>query len=117
MVETLPKFPFSQFFDVESFRLILHTPSTPYASVLSNELLWFDDGSKIYLQLCECLFFQFLQADPYVTLFANFYNPKVCLDVDDFEVPTSIDGSSDWSLCSHSNATVTNFNAPPTFDC
>lgn len=64
--------------------------------------------------MCECLFSQFPQADPYVTLFANSYNLEVCSDVDDFEVPTSIDGSCDWSLCSHSNAIVANFN---TFDC
>jgi hypothetical protein len=53
LVETLPKFPFSQFFDVEIFGLVFHTPSTPYACVLGNELLWFDDGFEIYLQLLE----------------------------------------------------------------
>jgi hypothetical protein len=55
LVEILPKFPFSQFFDAEIFGSILHIPSTPYASVSSNELLWFDDGSEIYLQLFEYL--------------------------------------------------------------
>jgi hypothetical protein len=36
--------------------LVLHTPSTPYASVLGNELLWFDDNFEIYLQLFELLY-------------------------------------------------------------
>jgi len=38
------------------------------------------------------------------------------LDVDDFEVPTWIDGSCDWSFHSHFDVAIANFNVPHTFD-
>jgi hypothetical protein len=69
------------------------------------------------LQLFENLSPQFSQANLNAILFANFYNLEVCLDVDDFEVPTSINGSCDWSPCSQFDVAITNCNAPPTFDC
>ncbi len=75
LVATLPKLPSSQFFDVEAFGLVFHTPSTPYASVVGSELLWFDDNFEIYLQLLKYLSSQFSQAYLDVILFAKLLQP------------------------------------------
>ncbi len=39
------------------------------------------------------------------------------MDVDNFEIPTSINGSCDWSPCSQFDVTITNCNTPPISDC
>jgi hypothetical protein len=45
----------------------------------------------------------------------NFYNLEIYLDVDDFEIPTSINGFCDWSPCSQLDVTITNCNTSPIF--
>jgi len=49
LVATLPKFPsLVSSLMLKASGLVLHTPSTPYASILGSELLWFDDNFEIY---------------------------------------------------------------------
>jgi hypothetical protein len=51
------------------------------------DILWFDNGSDVYLHLQEFVVSSHLpKIDDGVPLFANCHYSKICLNLDDFEV-------------------------------
>jgi hypothetical protein len=67
-------------FEVQSY------PTTTSTSTnLTNDLLWYDDGSKFYVQPHNFLEFHDLNLDQ-ANPFAHFFNPYTSLNLETFEV-------------------------------
>jgi hypothetical protein len=69
-------------FEVQSY---LTTTSTSTSTNLINDLLWYDDGLKIYVQPHNFLEFHDLNLDQ-ANPIAHFFNPYISLNLETFEV-------------------------------